>query len=186
MKKKQWNGAWKALFLTLTLNFFQKFQALTLSQDKMGNFKPDLLLKFFGFDPPFNSQHQKKCLPGPIPLLFFYGSPIQCPKGLSLKFGVNRSIAKKVMRPKFSNFDSLQRPLMASEVNQIEQSFIRTSRGFQNGMTLAYWIKIEVSRASRSFKSVLTRFGEKVEASRMASQRSEDFSNGVRGCPQVY
>ena len=49
------------------INFFQKFQA----QVQMGHFKPDLLLKFFWFDPPFKSYHQKKCLPGPTQLLFF-------------------------------------------------------------------------------------------------------------------
>ena len=64
---------------------------------------------------------------------------------------------------------------MASEVNQIAQSFIKTSRGFRNGMTLAYWIKIEVSRASRSFESDLTRFSEKVEASRTASFRGQEI-----------
>ena len=85
------------------------------------------------------------------------------------------------MRPKFSNFDSLQRPLMASEVNQLRQSFIRTPRAFRNGMTLAYWIKIEVSRASRSFESDLTRFSEKVEASRTASFRGQEIFPMVSG-----
>ena len=64
---------------------------------------------------------------------------------------------------------------MASEVNQLRQSFIRTPRAFRNGMTLAYWIKIEVSRASRSFESDLTRFSEKVEASRTASFRGQEI-----------
>ena len=36
------------------------------------------------------------------------------------------------------------------------------SRAFQNGMTLTYWIKIEVSRAPRSFDSDLSQFSEKV------------------------
>ena len=70
---------------------------------------------------------------------------------------------------------------MASEVNQIVQSFTRTPRGFQNGMTLAFWIKIEVSRASRSFESDLTRFSEKVEASRMAFLRGQEFFPMVSG-----
>ena len=70
---------------------------------------------------------------------------------------------------------------MASEVNQIVQSFIRTPRGFQNGMTLAYWIKIEVSRASRSLESDLTRFSEKVEASRTASFRGQEIFPMVSG-----
>ena len=42
-------------------------------------------------------------------------------------------------------------------------------------MTLAYWIKIEVSRASRSFESDSTRFSENVEASRMASFRGQEI-----------
>ncbi len=42
-------------------------------------------------------------------------------------------------------------------------------------MTLAYWIKIEVSRASRSLESDLTRFSEKVEASRTASFRGQEI-----------
>ena len=75
---------------------------------------------------------------------------------------------------------------MASEVNQIVQSFIRTPRGFQNGMTLAYWIKIEVSRASRSFKSDLTRFSEKVEASRTASSRGQEIFPMVSGDVPMY
>ena len=70
---------------------------------------------------------------------------------------------------------------MASEVNQIVQSFIRTPRGFQNGMTLAYLIKIEVSRASRSFESDLTRFSEKVEASRMATFGGQEIFSMVSG-----
>ena len=70
---------------------------------------------------------------------------------------------------------------MASEVNQIVQSFIRTPRGFQNGMTLAYWIKIEVSRACRSLESDLTRFSEKVEASRTASFRVQEIFLMVPG-----
>ena len=72
---------------------------------------------------------------------------------------------------------------MASEVNEIVQSFMRTPRGFRNGMTLAYWIKIEVSRAFRSFKSDLTRFSEKVEASRMASLRGQKTFPMVSGDP---
>ena len=70
---------------------------------------------------------------------------------------------------------------MASEVNPILQSFIRTPRGFRNGMTLAYWIKIEVSRASRSFHSDLTKFSEKVSASRMASFRGQEIFPMVSG-----
>ena len=70
---------------------------------------------------------------------------------------------------------------MASEVNQLRQSFIRTPRAFRNGMTLAYWIKIEVSRASRSFESDLTRFSEKVEASRTASFRGQEIFPMVSG-----
>ena len=70
---------------------------------------------------------------------------------------------------------------MASEVNQLRQSFIRTPRAFRNGMTLAYWIKIEVSRASRSFESDLTRFSEKVEASRTASFRGQEIFLMVSG-----
>ena len=64
---------------------------------------------------------------------------------------------------------------MASEVNQLRQCFIRTPRAFRNGMALAYWIKIEVSRGSRSFESNLTRFSEKVEASRTASFRGQEI-----------
>ena len=75
---------------------------------------------------------------------------------------------------------------MASEVNQIVQSFIRTSRGFRNGMTLAYWIKIEVSRASRSSKSDLSRLSEKVEASRMASFRGQEIFPMVSGDVPKY
>ena len=37
------------------ITFFQKFQTLNLRYDKMGHFKPDLLLKFFWFDPLFKS-----------------------------------------------------------------------------------------------------------------------------------
>ena len=70
---------------------------------------------------------------------------------------------------------------MTSEVNPIVQSFIRTPRGFQNGMTLAFWIKIEVSRASRSFESYLTRFSEKVEAFRTASFRGQEIFPMVSG-----
>ena len=70
---------------------------------------------------------------------------------------------------------------MASEVNQIMLSFIRTPRGFKNGMTLAYWIKIEVSRASRSLESDLTRFSEKIEASRTASFRGQEIFPMVPG-----
>ena len=70
---------------------------------------------------------------------------------------------------------------MASEVNQIVQSFIKTPRGFQNGMTLAYWMEIEVSKASRSFESDLTRFSEKVEASRTASFRGQEIFPMVPG-----
>ena len=70
---------------------------------------------------------------------------------------------------------------MALEVNQIVQSFIRTPRGFQNGMTLAYWFKIEVSRASRSLESDFTRFSEKVEASRTASFRGQEIFPMVSG-----
>ena len=70
---------------------------------------------------------------------------------------------------------------MASEVNPILQSFIRTPRGFRNGMTLAYWIKIEVFRASRSFESDLTRFSEKNEASRTASFRGLEIFPMVSG-----
>ena len=64
---------------------------------------------------------------------------------------------------------------MALKVNQIVQSFIRTPRGFRNGMTLAYWIKIEVSRASRSLESDLTRFSEKVEAFRRVTFRGQEI-----------
>ena len=70
---------------------------------------------------------------------------------------------------------------MASEVNQLRQSFIRTPRAFRNCMTLAYWIKIEVSRASRSFESDLTRFSEKVEASKTASFRGQKIFLMVTG-----
>ena len=49
----------------------------------------------------------KSAFQAPFHYFFFHGSPIQCPKGLSSKFGVHWSIPKKVMRPKFSNFDSL-------------------------------------------------------------------------------
>ena len=75
---------------------------------------------------------------------------------------------------------------MASEVNQIVQSVIRTPRGFRNGMTLAYWIKIEVSRASRSFLSDLTKFSEKVSASRMASFRGQEIFPKVSGDVPSY
>ena len=75
---------------------------------------------------------------------------------------------------------------MASEVNEIVQSFMRTPIGFRNGMTLAYWIKIEVSRASRSFESDLTRFSEKVEASRMASFRGQEIFPMVSGDVHRY
>ena len=70
---------------------------------------------------------------------------------------------------------------MTSEVNLILQSFIRTPRGFRNGMTIAHWIKIEVFRASRSFESDLTRFSEKVEASRTASFRGLEIFPMVSG-----
>ena len=70
---------------------------------------------------------------------------------------------------------------MALEVNQIVQSFIRTPRGFQNGTTLAYWFKIEVSGASRSLESDFTRFSEKVEASRTASFRGQEIFPMVSG-----
>ena len=49
------------------------------------------------------------------------------------------------------------------------------SRGFQNGMTLAFWIKIEVSRTSRSFDSDLSKFSAKVCTSRMASFRGQEI-----------
>ena len=75
---------------------------------------------------------------------------------------------------------------MALEVNEIVQSFMRTPRGFRNGMTLAYWIKIEVSRAFRSFKSDLTRFSEKVEASRTASFRGQETFPMVSGDAPRY
>ena len=68
---------------------------------------------------------------------------------------------------------------MASEVNEIVQSFMRTPIGFRNGMTLAYWIKIEVSTA-------LNRFSEKVEASRMASFRGQETFPMVSGDAPRY
>ena len=70
---------------------------------------------------------------------------------------------------------------MASEFNQLRQSFIRTPRAFKYGMTLAYCIKIEVSSTTRSFESDLTRFSEKVEASRTASFRGQEISPMVSG-----
>ena len=48
-------------------------------------------------------------------------------------------------------------------------------------MTLAYWIKIEVLRATRTFESDLTRFSEKVEASRRASFRGQEIFPMVSG-----
>ena len=36
------------------------------------------------------------------------------------------------------------------------------SRDFKNGMTLAYWMKIEVSRDPKSFDSDLSKFSEKI------------------------
>ena len=75
---------------------------------------------------------------------------------------------------------------MASEVNQIVQSFIRTPRGFQKGMTLAYWIKIEVSRASGGFESDFSRLSERVEASRTASFRGQELFPMVSGDVSRY
>ena len=49
------------------------------------------------------------------------------------------------------------------------------SRAFQNGMTLAYWMKIEVSRDPRSFDSDLSKFSEKIRTSRMASFRGQEI-----------
>ena len=128
----------------------------------MGHFMPDLLLKNFWFDPLFKSLHQKKCLPGLIPLLFFHGSPTKCLEGLSLKFGVRQTLCSKVTKTIFLIFSGLWQPPMTSEVMRLLKYQIGESRAFQNGMTLAYPIKIEVSRPSRSFESDLTKFCEKV------------------------
>ena len=49
------------------------------------------------------------------------------------------------------------------------------SSAFQNGMTLAYWSKNELSRAPRRFDSDLIKFSGKVWASRMASLRGQDI-----------
>ena len=49
------------------------------------------------------------------------------------------------------------------------------SRAFQNGMTLAYWSKNELSRAPRSFESDLIKFSGKVWASRTASFRGQEI-----------
>ena len=48
-------------------------------------------------------------------------------------------------------------------------------------MTLAYQIKIEVSRPSKSFESDLTKFSEKVLASRTASYRGQEIFTMVSG-----
>ena len=47
------------------------------------------------------------------------------------------------------------------------------SRGFQNGMALAYWSKNKPSRDPRSFDSNLIKFSEKDWGSRMASFRGQ-------------
>ena len=49
------------------------------------------------------------------------------------------------------------------------------SRAFQNGMTLAYWSKNELSRAPRRFESDLIKFSGKVWASRTASFRGQEI-----------
>ena len=48
-------------------------------------------------------------------------------------------------------------------------------------MTLAYWFKIEVSRASRSLESDFTRFSEQFEARRTASLRGQEIFLMVSG-----
>ena len=54
---------------------------------------------------------------------------------------------------------------MTSEVNQHLLSKMFMSRAFRNGMTLAYWMEIEVSRTPLSFDSDLSKFIERVWAS---------------------
>ena len=153
----------------------------------MGHLKPDLLLKFFGFDPPFKSQLQKKCLPGIFPLLFFHRSPRKYPKGLSLKFGVCQTWPKKVTRPKISNFGSLQRPLMTSEVNQLVLSFIGIPRAFQNGAALVLLLKIQAPRAKREIRL----FSSQIQVKTLTPwngplKRFLDPLNGPRGRPQRF
>ena len=70
---------------------------------------------------------------------------------------------------------------MTSEVFQPWESKICMSRAFQNGMTLAYWWKNEVSRAPRSFDPNFSKFCEKVWASRMASFRGQEIFPMVSG-----
>ena len=53
-------------------------------------------------------------------------------------------------------------------------------------MTLAYQIKIEVLRPSRSFELDLTKFSEKVLASRTASIRGQEIFPMVSGYVPRY
>ena len=52
---------------------------------------------------------------------------------------------KKRLKTFFEKIFSLQWPLVTSEVKQHLFSKMCTSRAYQKGMTLAYWVKIEAS-----------------------------------------
>ena len=84
------------------------------------------------------------CLLGRIPLLFLHGSPTKFPEGFNLRFGVCQTIHSKVSKITRSLFffSSLWQPPMTSEALMLLKSQIYLLRAFQNGMTLAYQIKI--------------------------------------------
>ena len=85
------------------------------------------------------------------------------------------------MRTIFLIFSGLWRPRLTSEVQKHLFFEICMSRAFRNGMTLAFWMKIEVSRALWSFDSDLSKFSEKVSTSRMASFRGQEIFPMVSG-----
>lgn len=87
----------------------------------------------------------------------------------------------KVMRTIFLIFSGLWRPGLTSEVQKHLFFEICMPRAFRNGMTLAFWMKIEVSRALWSFDSDLSKFSEKVSTSRMASFRGHEIFPMVSG-----
>ena len=84
------------------------------------------------------------------------------PRRLKFKIWGLSDVLEKTYEDHFFYF---QQPLVASidlGGQKLLISKISLSRGFQNGMTLTHWIKIEASRTSRSFDSDLFKFSEKV------------------------